>query len=1040
MTVMRSRLYQLFRGFRLAVACFATAWSSLCQGAAPADETWGARGDAAFHQAINTPVIVTALAQDRQGFLWLGGQAGLMRWDGYKLKTFLSDVADSGTLPDSYVLALRTDSQGRLWVGTSAGGIARYDEVHERFELPVPATAFSRKSVFGIAEDVDGSLLVGTGGGLDRLDPSRHTVRRHADWAAALGLPTTGVHAVLVDRHGALWAGTDRGVYRRGANGLFVNVPLGRLEAGQAMVSCMLEDSDGRIWVGTRAHGAFTVDPDSPQARPLHERLPEPPAGLATILVHTMVEARPGEVWVGTGGQGIFRVDYRHRQVSRANHIENVSGSLPKNEVMALFRDQQGFVWAATDVGVSFHDAEQTGIATWFGGDHDVGARKGGLITSNIPFVLPMPDGSVWLSTGEGGIDIVSPAAGRLRSLRPETSSPQTALPDGRVICMVLSPDGRHVYAGTRRGLYRVTINGWRVQRLTVPGRSPTADVWTIAWQGDRLWIGGLDGLWGLQVGDGATLRVSARQAGDGLEDQRITALLPDVDGRLWIGTRSGLATLDTATMRVQQLPQDAPGRIGTPGGYTASIVKDAQGRIWVASYGSGIRVFEPSPQGPMNLRRVASAEGPTNAVNALAIDPQGDVWASTDDGILRIAHDSLETVPIGSAEGLGVLVYWSGSGAVTAGGQVLFGGSGGLTIIDPRQRIRASTSPPRLVVTEVRLGDGQRITAYQPGHDSAPLQLSHGRRSLQVEFAGLHYCAPATVRYQYRLQGVDTQWVNTDANHRFAAYTNLPPGDHVLELRAATAKGAWSDTVSMPLHVQPAWHETVGARVALAVIAGGMLLLLMHARTLVLRRRERVLKALVAERTAQLEDSQRQLEQIAYFDGMTGLANRRMFNEEIKRMVAASLRSGHCLALVLIDLDHFKQINDTLGHDAGDAMLVAVAQRLLSAVRETDRVARLGGDEFAILLPDVEGLAAVQGLCERVFAALAPPIMHASRILHPRASAGGALCPRGVRTPEDLYKSADIALYEVKRAGRNGWRISSLQDVAEVPPATQGA
>jgi len=1017
----------------------AAAWSGLCQAAAAVEEPWAARGDVAFHLAVNLPLIVNALAQDRQGFLWLGGQAGLMRWDGYKLKTFLSDVADPGALPDSYVLALRTDSHGRLWVGTSAGGIARYDEVHERFELPVPAAALSRRSVSSIAEDVDGSLLLGTGGGLDRLDPARRTVRRHADWAAALGLPTIGVNAVLVDRHGAVWAGTDRGVYRRAADGLFVKVPLGRSEAGQGVVSCMLEDGEGRIWVGTRAHGVFTVDPGSSRAQALHERLAGPTPGLATAIVYGLVEARPGEVWVATGGQGIFRVDLAQGQVRRANHIENVPGSLPKNEVTALLRDRQGLVWAATDVGLSFHDAQQTGISTWFGGDHDAGARKGGLVTANIPFVLPMADGTVWLSTGEGGIDIVSPSAGRVRSVRPNPSSPSTALPDGRVISMVLSPDGRQVYAGTRRGLYRVGIDDLRVQRLTVPGRSPTADVWSVAWQGNRLWVGGLDGLWGVQAGKSTTLTVSARQAGDGLEDQRITALLPDADGRLWVGTRSGLAILDSATMRVQQLPQDAPGRIGMPGGFTASIVKDTRGRIWVAGYGSGIRVFEPSAQGPVNLRRVSTAEGmPTNAVNALAVDRHGDVWASTDDGVVRIAPDSLETLPIGSAEGLGVLGYWSGSGGVTTDGHVLFGGSGGLTIIDPRQGVDARTAPPPLAVTEVQLGDGRRITAYQPGGESVPLQLKPGRRSLLVEFAGLHLSAPASVRYQYRLHGIDTRWLDTDANHRFAAYTNLPPGDHVLELRAATAKGAWSDIVSMPLHVQPAWHETAWARAAFVIVGGSMLLMMMRARTLVLRRRQRMLEALVAERTRQLEDSQRQLEQIAYFDSLSGLANRRMFNDEIKRMVATSLRSGHCLALVLIDLDHFKQINDTLGHDAGDAMLVAVAQRLLSAMRETDRVVRLGGDEFAILLPDVDGVAAVERVCERIFAALAPPVTHRGSSLQPRASGGAALCPQDARTPDDLYKSADIALYESKRAGRNGWRISTSSDVAAVPCVTQ--
>ena len=1019
-------LHRFLHGLRQLAAGLAAAWLCLSQAvAAPVEADWGDHGDAAFHKAIDTSMVVNAMAQDGRGFLWLGGQAGLMRWDGFKLRTFLGDMAGTGTLLDSFVLALQVDSRNRLWVGTSAGGIARYDEALERFELPVPAEALSRRSVFSIAQDRDGSLLLGTGGGLDRLDPDRHAVQRHADWAAALGLPAAGVYAVLLDRGGAVWAGTERGVYRRSGTGSFVYVPLRGLEPGQDVVSCMLEDADGRIWVGTRAHGAFVIEPGDGHAQALHERASIPPRGLATNIVHSIAEARPGEVWVGTGGQGIFRVDTRGWRIRRTHHIENVAGSLLNDEVFSLFRDRQGLVWVASDVGLSFHDAQQAGLVTWFGGD-DEARSHGGLSTPNIPFVLPMADGTVWLSTGDGGIDIVSPGQGRLRRVRPDPSSPANALPGGRVLGMVPSPNRREVYAGTRGGLYRVDIESLRVQRLTLANRAPTADVWALAWQGDRLWLGGIDGLWGTRPGPGPELEVIAHEHGAGLPDPRITALLPDADGSLWVGTRSGLVHVDPATLAAQQLAQDAPGRIGLPGGYTASILKDAQGRVWVAGYGTGIRVFEPSAEGAKGLRRVSTAEGlPTNAVNALALDRQGDVWASTDTGIVRIAHDSLQVDAIGPADGLGVLVYWANSAGVTPDGRVLFGGNGGLTIVDPSRAIRTQTQAPALVVTELRSADG--LPLGQPAAGTA-LQLEPDRRSLLVEFAGLHYAAPEAVRYQYRLDGTDRQWVGTDASHRFAAYTNLSPGDHVLSLRAAAPKGPWSEPLLIPVHVRPAWHETVWARGAMALAAAGALLLVMQARTVVLRRRERMLQALVAERTHQLELSQRQLEQIAYFDGLSGLANRRLFNDELKRMVAASQRSGRHAALVLIDLDHFKQINDTLGHDAGDAMLVDVAQRLSSQMRETDRVARLGGDEFAILLPEVDGPQAVQRVCERVFAALAAPFTYQGVTLQPSASAGAALCPREATTPAALYKAADVALYEAKRAGRSGWRMAAQQ------------
>jgi len=129
----------------------------------------------------------------------------------------------------------------------------------------------------------------------------------------------------------------------------------------------------------------------------------------------------------------------------------------------------------------------------------------------------------------------------------------------------------------------------------------------------------------------------------------------------------------------------------------------------------------------------------------------------------------------------------------------------------------------------------------------------------------------------------------------------------------------------------------------------------------------------------------------------------------------------GH-FALLLVDLDGFKQVNDVDGHDAGDALLVAVAERLKALVRESDHVARLGGDEFAVLLPtnDPEALEAT---CARMRSSLAAPLHLGERVIQVTASIGVAVCPEEGTTPDSLYKSADLALYEAKRAGRNAWR-----------------
>ena len=186
-----------------------------------------------------------------------------------------------------------------------------------------------------------------------------------------------------------------------------------------------------------------------------------------------------------------------------------------------------------------------------------------------------------------------------------------------------------------------------------------------------------------------------------------------------------------------------------------------------------------------------------------------------------------------------------------------------------------------------------------------------------------------------------------------------------------------------------------------------------------------------VSDRTVELRESHRKLEEIAYFDMLTSLPNRRRFAEEFRTRLSLARRHGHPIALLLMDLDHFKHINDTFGHDAGDAVLIEAAVRMKLAVRESDLVARLGGDEFAILLIVPDGIKGVEAVCRRVVDSFSVGIAFGEASLKAGCSLGIALFPDDGDTHEGLYKSADLALYDAKRAGRNAfcWHRSTTEN-----------
>jgi diguanylate cyclase (GGDEF)-like protein len=343
--------------------------------------------------------------------------------------------------------------------------------------------------------------------------------------------------------------------------------------------------------------------------------------------------------------------------------------------------------------------------------------------------------------------------------------------------------------------------------------------------------------------------------------------------------------------------------------------------------------------------------------------------------------------------------------------------------VVRPDRLTLWSYHPP-IVVTDVRIG-GKRLPAGSSNSDAVavPLTVTPAANSIAVEFAALDYSAPERNRYAYKLDGFDPDWVETEPSRRLAAYTNLLPGDYSLQLRGSNRNGVWTDTVlTVPIRVLPAWYQTIAFRILAGFALFALVAAVVQARTLYLRRARRELERQVIERTAELRESQRQLVQIAYCDTLTALPNRRMFMEEFRELLVLSgLQSGR-FALLLIDLDRLKHINDTLGHDVGDALLIEAAIRLQTAVRKSDCVARLGGDEYAVLLTQNPAAADIEAVCKRIVDSFALEVVVNGTGVKTSPSMGVAVYPEHGTTQDRLYKSADLALYEAKKMGGNTW------------------
>lgn len=182
----------------------------------------------------------------------------------------------------------------------------------------------------------------------------------------------------------------------------------------------------------------------------------------------------------------------------------------------------------------------------------------------------------------------------------------------------------------------------------------------------------------------------------------------------------------------------------------------------------------------------------------------------------------------------------------------------------------------------------------------------------------------------------------------------------------------------------------------------------------------------LIGQNISEIRKTQDQLHYLAHFDPLTDTANRRLFEDRCAQAIHSSIRHKKQIALIGLDIDHFKRINDTLGHDVGDQFLIALSNRLKDCVRKEDTIARLGGDEFAILLANVSGPEGAETVARNILETITQPIMIQGHELIVTSSIGITICPDDAIQYPDLLKNADMAMYRAKSAGRNNIQFYS--------------
>lgn len=955
---------------------------------------------------------ISTVAQDKAGLIWIGTFAGIARYDGYRLHQWESDPDDVDRLPEIYVRALLPLSDGGMLIGMGAAGLARYHPDTDRFERLTAADGpGTRIYAMMPARDAQGDAAwIAADDGLFLWRAADGIMRRVPLTDAQGDSLEAKLFSVLEEANGDLWVGGTGGLLlRRAGQAHFTRIRVQGPAAGTvgSDIWVIHRDGDGRLWVGSGDAGAAYLMPDgSAHAVP---GLTGADGLVGRRTIRAMVDVPGQGIWIATDGAGLIILDPATGRLRQVRHDPVLPGSLNGDRLRDIMLDRTGNVWLSTDQGVERYDPYANRLRV-------VPATPLSPLALSNPEVYAAHSDArsrVWVGLANGNVDVLDLKAGRVERLNMPAPN------NGRdVRALVPTGDGRLLAAA--RGVAAIDMTTMAVTPSVIPCLEGQILNVMIA-SGTEVIAGSFDGLTRFDSIAGDCRRFRHDPADPkSLPNDNVRSVLVLGDRRLVVGTAAGLAVADgRGGFRSHRPDRSDPDSL--PHGYVTGMAEDRHGRLWLSTAGGGLVVTDVEDLGGKpRFRAIRRRNGlPHDNVGGIGVDEAGRVWFTTPSRVGMLNPQNSRFTLFGEREGANLKFYVLRDVTKGPGGGLLLGGLGGLAILDPDGE---GKKPPPAAL---------RITGMEINHRPVPpgrlpepggvLPLADAERTLSLAFSLLDYRAGGDLRYRHRLEGFDQDWLDSSNRTPGASYTNLPAGHYVLrvEVYQAGQEGPLA-TLSLRIRVTPFWYEALWARLGGLVLAILAVAGIVQARTAALRRQRRRLEAEVAERTHDLVAVNARLEMLASTDPLTGLLNRRRFLELATAEQLRADRHDRPLSVLLIDLDHFKRVNDAHGHRMGDAVLRTAAGVLSGAIRSSDLAARFGGEELVLLLPETD-LTGAAGMAERLrHAFAATPTSLDGVEVRVTASLGVAAWRGPGESLETLLHRADQALYAAKHAGRD--------------------
>ena len=773
---------------------------------------------------------VFAISQDIQGFMWFGTQDGLNRYDGYSIKVFKHDPADSNSISDDAIWSLLSDSKGNLWIGTVRGGVDRYAISENKFYHYIhsenDSTSISENYITTLFEDSFGNIWLGSfSRGLNRFNRDTDNFTHFFSEANnPKSLCGNDIKSICEDKSGYLWIATFEGLSKLKINSrpnvknepVFIRYkysPSNHSGLSENNISTVYADDKGTIWIGTLNSGLNRYD-EKTNSFKRYKRDAKNPLTLSSNYISSIRQDLKGNLWIASSVSGLMLYNYNSGEFIK--YYDDV--------INTTFVDKSGILWLGTfSNGVKTYDLRKN----WFKHFYDDPNKPDDLNGNIVMAILEEKDGVLWVGTWGGGLNCINRNRNKVKSYLFNSKN-KSSLSDNRVVTLIETKDG-FLWVGTQEGLNRFNKKNGEVLRYkNIPGEINSIsfnDVSTLYEDSkNNLWIGGLRG--GLDRFSRKTNTFihynPDPQNPQAISGIAISKIFEDSKGEIWIATLAGgLHCYDPGTdsfKRYYPLHEFNPAvKTGISLNISSvnSIYEDDAGILWFGTYSGGLNRFDRKQNSFIYYTELDGLSN--NLVYGILPDKSGNLWLSTNNGISRFNLKTGKFRNFYVSDGLQANEFNHGSFFLSSTGEMFFGGINGFNAFFPDE-IEDNENAPLVYFANFKVFD-KTLPLSNPISENQKIELSYSQNFFTFEFVALNYTSPEKNQFAYMLEGFDKDWHQVTALQRYGSYTNLDPGNYLLHVKAANDVGKWNEkAASINIIIKPPYWMTWWFRTAAVI------------------------------------------------------------------------------------------------------------------------------------------------------------------------------------------------------------------------------